>query len=185
MKVAVVGATGMVGNVLLQVLREQNFPIKELIPVASEKSVGKQIEYDGISYPVVSLETAVSMKPDVAIFSAGGETSLLWAPKFAEVGTTVIDNSSAWRMDPTKKLIIPEINGDCFWRLPLYIKNTKLNEWLFLPINRLQGLGLKQLNKWKMSEMEFKVKWPTRIQSTKIVFHIATVLKIMAIQRKK
>ena len=112
MKVAVVGATGMVGNVLLKVLREQNFPITELIPVASEKSVGKQIEYDGIEYPVVSLETAVSMKPDVAIFSAGGETSLLWAPKFAEVGTTVIDNSSAWRMDPTKKLIIPEINGD-------------------------------------------------------------------------
>ena len=112
MKVAVVGATGMVGNVLLQVLREQSFPITELIPVASEKSVGKQIEYDGIEYPVVSLETAVSMKPDVAIFSAGGETSLLWAPKFAEVGTTVIDNSSAWRMDPTKKLIIPEINGD-------------------------------------------------------------------------
>ena len=112
MKVAVVGATGMVGNVLLQVLREQNFPITELIPVASEKSVGKQIEYDGIEYPVVSLETAVSMKPDIAIFSAGGETSLLWAPKFAEVGTTVIDNSSAWRMDPTKKLIIPEINGD-------------------------------------------------------------------------
>lgn len=112
MKVAVVGATGMVGNVLLQVLREQNFPITELIPVASEKSVGKQIEYNGIEYPVVSLETAVSMKPDVAIFSAGGETSLLWAPKFAEVGTTVIDNSSAWRMDPTKKLIIPEINGD-------------------------------------------------------------------------
>ncbi len=112
MKVAVVGATGMVGNVLLQVLREQNFPITELIPVASEKSVGKQIEYNGVEYPVVSLETAVSMKPDVAIFSAGGETSLLWAPKFAEVGTTVIDNSSAWRMDPTKKLIIPEINGD-------------------------------------------------------------------------
>ncbi len=111
MKVAVVGATGMVGNVLLQVLREQNFPITELIPVASEKSVGKQIEYDGSSFSVVNLETAVSMKPDVAIFSAGGETSLLWAPKFAAVGTTVIDNSSAWRMDPTKKLIIPEING--------------------------------------------------------------------------
>jgi aspartate-semialdehyde dehydrogenase len=112
MKVAVVGATGMVGNVLLQVLREQNFPITELIPVASEKSVGKQIEYNGSSFSVVNLETAVSMKPDVAIFSAGGATSLEWAPKFAEVGTTVIDNSSAWRMDPTKKLIIPEINGD-------------------------------------------------------------------------
>ena len=112
MKVAVVGATGMVGIVLLQVLLEQKFPITELIPVASEQSVGKQVAYDGASFSVVNLETAVSMKPDVAIFSAGGETSLLWAPKFAEVGTTVIDNSSAWRMDPTKKLIIPEINGD-------------------------------------------------------------------------
>lgn len=111
MKVAVVGATGMVGNVMLEVLREQNFPITELIPVASEKSVGKEIEYQGLSFPVVNLETAVAMKPDVAIFSAGGETSLEWAPKFAAVGTTVIDNSSAWRMDPTKKLIIPEING--------------------------------------------------------------------------
>jgi len=111
MRVAVVGATGMVGNVLLKVLREQNFPITELIPVASEKSVGMQIQFGGLSFPVVNLETAVAMKPDVAIFSAGGETSLEWAPKFAEVGTTVIDNSSAWRMDPTKKLIIPEING--------------------------------------------------------------------------
>jgi aspartate-semialdehyde dehydrogenase len=111
MKVAVVGATGMVGNVMLEVLREQNFPVTELIPVASEKSVGKSLEYNGNSYTVVGLRTAVDMKPDVAIFSAGGETSLQWAPKFAEVGTTVIDNSSAWRMDPTKKLIVPEING--------------------------------------------------------------------------
>ena len=112
MKVAVVGATGMVGNVMLEVLREQNFPVTELIPVASEKSVGKSLEYNGNSYTVVGLQTAVDMKPDVAIFSAGGETSLEWAPKFAEVGTTVIDNSSAWRMDPTKKLIVPEINGN-------------------------------------------------------------------------
>ncbi len=111
MKVAVVGATGMVGNVMLEVLKEQNFPVTELIPVASEKSVGKSVEYNGNSYTVVGLQTAVDMKPDVAIFSAGGETSLEWAPKFAEVGTTVIDNSSAWRMDPTKKLIVPEING--------------------------------------------------------------------------
>jgi len=111
MKVAVVGATGMVGNVVLQVLREQNFPITELIPVASEKSVGIMVEFGSLSFPVVNLETAVSMKPDIAIFSAGGETSLEWAPKFAAVGTTVIDNSSAWRMDPTKKLVIPEING--------------------------------------------------------------------------
>ena len=111
MRVAVVGATGMVGNVVLQVLKEQNFPITELIPVASEKSVGKNIEFGSLSFPVVNLETAVKMRPDIAIFSAGGDTSLEWAPKFAAVGTTVIDNSSAWRMDPTKKLIVPEING--------------------------------------------------------------------------
>lgn len=112
MRVAVVGATGMVGNVMLQVLREQNFPITELIPVASEKSVGKTIDFGGLACPVVGLETAVNMRPDIAIFSAGGETSLEWAPKFAAVGTTVIDNSSAWRMDPTKKLVVPEINGN-------------------------------------------------------------------------
>jgi len=112
MRVAVVGATGMVGNVMLQVLREQNFPITELIPVASEKSVGKKIEFGGLEFSVVGLQTAVEMRPDIAIFSAGGETSLEWAPKFTEVGTTVIDNSSAWRMDPTKKLVVPEINGD-------------------------------------------------------------------------
>jgi len=112
MKVAVVGATGMVGNVMLTVLREQNFPITELIPVASEKSVGQEISFGSQSFKVVGLETAVAMKPDVAIFSAGGDTSLEWAPKFAEVGTYVIDNSSAWRMDPTKKLVVPEINGE-------------------------------------------------------------------------
>ena len=123
MRVAVVGATGMVGNVVLQVLKEQNFPITELIPVASEKSVGKNIEFGSLSFPVVNLETAVAMKPDIAIFSAGGETSLEWAPKFAEVGTTVIDNSSAWRMDPTKKLIVPEINGDSLTKEDKIIAN--------------------------------------------------------------
>jgi len=112
MRVAVVGATGMVGNVMLQVLREQSFPITELIPVASEKSVGQKIDFGGMECTVVGLATAVSMQPDLAIFSAGGDTSLEWAPKFAEVGTFVIDNSSAWRMDPTKRLIVPEINGD-------------------------------------------------------------------------
>ncbi|MFN5878332.1 MAG: aspartate-semialdehyde dehydrogenase [Flavobacteriales bacterium] len=111
MRVAVVGATGMVGNVMLQVLREQHFPITELIPVASEKSIGNEIDFGGLKFNVVGMHTAVEMKPDVAIFSAGGETSLEWAPKFAAVGTVVIDNSSAWRMDPTKKLVIPEING--------------------------------------------------------------------------
>ncbi len=112
MKVAVVGATGMVGNIMLQVLKERNFPVTELIPVASERSVGTKITYDGVEYSVVGLETAVAMRPDLALFSAGGETSLEWAPKFAAVGTTVVDNSSAWRMDADKKLIVPEINGD-------------------------------------------------------------------------
>lgn len=111
MKVAVVGATGMVGEVMLQVLAERNFPITELIPVASERSVGNEIEFKGNKYKVVGMQTAIDMKPAIAIFSAGGETSKEWAPKFAEVGTTVIDNSSAWRMDPTKKLIVPEINA--------------------------------------------------------------------------
>jgi len=111
MKVAVVGATGMVGEVMLRVLAERNFPITELIPVASERSLGKTITYKGKDYKVVVLETAVSMKPDIALFSAGGDTSLEWAPKFAAVGTTVVDNSSAWRMDPTKKLVVPEINA--------------------------------------------------------------------------
>ena len=111
MKVAVVGATGMVGQIMLKVLAERNFPITELIPVASERSVGKTIDYMGTSYTVVGMTTAVAMKADVALFSAGGETSLEWAPKFADAGTTVIDNSSAWRMDPTKKLVVPEINA--------------------------------------------------------------------------
>lgn len=112
MKVAVVGATGMVGQVMLKVLEERNFPVTELIPVASEKSVGKEISFKGKKYKVVSMETAVSMKPNVALFSAGGNTSLEWAPRFAEAGTTVIDNSSAWRMHPDKKLVVPEINAD-------------------------------------------------------------------------
>lgn len=111
MKVAVVGATGMVGEIMLKVLEERNFPVTQLIPVASEKSVGRSIFFKNKNYTVVSLETAVSMHPDIALFSAGGQTSLDWAPKFAEVGTTVIDNSSAWRMDATKKLIVPEINA--------------------------------------------------------------------------
>lgn len=111
MKLAVVGATGMVGEVMLQILSERNFPYSELILVASEKSVGKKIIFRSNSHEVVGLKRAVSMKPDLALFSAGGSTSLEWAPKFAKAGTVVIDNSSAWRMDPTKKLIIPEINA--------------------------------------------------------------------------
>ena len=112
MKVAVVGATGLVGTKMLQVLEERNFPVSELIPVASEKSVGKEVIFKGKPYKVVSVADAIAAKPAVALFSAGGSTSLATAPLFAEAGITVIDNSSAWRMDPTKKLVVPEVNGD-------------------------------------------------------------------------
>lgn len=111
MKVAVVGATGMVGEVMLKVLAERNFPITQLLLVASERSVGKKLPYKDQEYTVIGLQDAIAAKPDIAIFSAGGSTSLEWAPKFAEVGTIVIDNSSAWRMDPDKKLVVPEINA--------------------------------------------------------------------------
>ena len=111
MKIAVVGATGMVGQVMLKVLEERNFPVTELIPVASEKSVGKKISFKGNEYSIVSMQTAIDMKPEIALFSAGGNTSLEFAPKFAEVGTTVIDNSSAFRMMEDKKLVVPEINA--------------------------------------------------------------------------
>jgi aspartate-semialdehyde dehydrogenase len=112
MKVAVVGATGLVGTKMLQVLAERNFPVSELLPVASEKSVGKEITFRDKTYKVVSMTDAIAAKPDVALFSAGGSTSLEWAPRFAEAGITVIDNSSAWRMDPARPLIVPEINAD-------------------------------------------------------------------------
>lgn len=111
MKIAVVGATGMVGRVILEVLEERNFPVTELFPVASERSIGTEITFNNKQYKVIGLQEAVDKKPDLALFSAGGETSLEWAPKFAENGTTVVDNSSAWRMDKTKKLVVPEINA--------------------------------------------------------------------------
>ena len=139
MKVAVVGATGMVGEVMLNILEERNFPFTELMLVASERSIGKEITFNNKTYKVIGLEEAVSRKPDIAFFSAGGSTSLEWAPKFAEAGTTVIDNSSAWRMDPSKKLIVPEINAhqprkwSWFWHR--FIKNIKSRELLFLLTN--------------------------------------------------
>lgn len=111
MKIAVVGATGLVGGKMLEVLAERNFPVTELIPVASEKSVGQEVEFRGNKYKVVGMRDAIGMKPDIALFSAGGSTSLEWAPEFAKAGSTVIDNSSAWRMDPTKKLVVPEVNA--------------------------------------------------------------------------
>ncbi len=160
MKVAVVGATGMVGQVMLKVLAERNFPLTELIPVASERSVGKKMSYNGTDYTVVGLQTAVDMQADVALFSAGGETSLKWAPKFAEAGTTVIDNSSAWRMDPSIKLVVPEINAEELSAKDKIIANPNcstiqmlvalapfktvlvLIAWSFLPTNPLREQGL-------------------------------------------
>src|SRR6185436_2128884 len=112
MKVAVVGATGLVGGMMLKILEERNFPVTELIPVATEKSVGKEVAFKGSKFKVQSYLSAIAARPQIALFSAGGNTSLELAPLFAEAGCTVIDNSSAWRMDPSKKLIVPEINAD-------------------------------------------------------------------------
>ena len=123
MKVAVVGATGMVGRVMLQLLEERNFPVSELIPVASERSAGSEIEFKGAKYNVVTPQEAVNKKPQLALFSAGGSTSLEWAPKFAEVGCRVVDNSSAWRMEPNIKLVVPEVNGDVLTRDDMIIAN--------------------------------------------------------------
>src|ERR1043165_7813561 len=123
MKVAVVGATGLVGTKMLEVLAERNFPLTELIPVASERSVGKEIEFKGKKYKVHSMADAIAAKPAIALFSAGGSTSTEWAQKFADVGTVVIDNSSAWRMDPTKKLVVPEVNANVLTKNDLVIAN--------------------------------------------------------------
>jgi aspartate-semialdehyde dehydrogenase len=123
MRIAVVGATGLVGQKMLQVLAERNFPVSELIPVASEKSIGKEIEFQSKKYKIVSMQDAIDMKPQIALFSAGGTTSLEWAPKFAEVGTTVIDNSSAWRMHPDKKLVVPEVNASVLTKEDKIIAN--------------------------------------------------------------
>ena len=123
MKVAVVGVTGLVGSKILQVLAERNFPVDELIPVASERSIGKEISFKGKQYIVLSAEAAIAARPDIAIFSAGGSTSLEMAPKFAAAGITVIDNSSAWRMDPDKKLVVPEVNASVLTKTDRIIAN--------------------------------------------------------------
>ena len=147
MKVAVVGATGLVGGVMFEVLGEHNFPITELYPVASARSVGKKLEYQGKEYTVIGLEDAVALRPDVAIFSAGGSTSLEWAPKFAEVGTVVVDNSSAWRMDPTKKLVVPEVNADELTKEDLIIANPNCSTiQMVLALAPLhEAFGIKRL----------------------------------------
>ena len=144
MRVAVVGATGMVGEVMLQVLAERQFPISELIPVASARSVGKQLKYEGKTYSVIGLEDAVALKPDIALFSAGGDTSLAWAPKFAAVGCTVIDNSSAWRMHPDHKLVVPEINAEVLTATDKIIANPNCSTiqmvMALAPIHRAFGI---------------------------------------------
>lgn len=147
MKVAVVGATGMVGQVMLKVLEERNFPVDELIPVASERSVGKEISFRGKNYKIVSMADAVAMKPNIALFSAGGTTSLEWAPKFAEAGTTVIDNSSAWRMHADKKLVVPEINAHVLTKADKIIANPNCSTiQMVLALNPLhKKYGIKRI----------------------------------------
>ena len=144
MRIAVVGATGMVGQVMLKVLVERSFPITELYCVASERSIGKEIEFGGIKNKVIGLAQALSLKPDIALFSAGGKTSKEWAPKFAAVGTVVVDNSSAWRMDADKKLIVPEINGDTLTLEDKIIANPNCSTiqmvLALLPIHRNFGI---------------------------------------------
>ena len=144
MKIALIGATGMVGGVMLEILKERNFPFNELFLVASESSIGKKIIFLNKTYLVIGLEEAVQNGPDIAIFSAGGETSLNWAPKFAEKGTFVIDNSSAWRMDKTKKLIIPEINGDLLTKDDKIIANPNCSTiqmlMVLFPIHKKYGI---------------------------------------------
>lgn len=144
MKLAVVGATGMVGNVMLKVLEAHQFPVTTLYVVASEKSVGKKITFKDVEFEVMGLETALDLVPDIAIFSAGGETSLAWAPRFAAVGTVVIDNSSAWRMDPTKKLIVPEINGSLLTKDDKIIANPNCSTiqlvMVLAPLHRRFGI---------------------------------------------
>ena len=147
MRVAVVGATGMVGQIILKVLAERSFPVTELIPVASERSVGKKVAFGGQDWTIVSLADAVAAAPDVALFSAGGETSLKWAPKFAAAGTRVVDNSSAWRMDADKKLVVPEINADVLEESDMIIANPNCSTiQLVVALNPLhQAFGAKRV----------------------------------------
>src|SRR5258706_1235100 len=147
MKVAVVGARGLVGTKMLQLLAERNFPVGDLLPVASERSVGKEVEFKGKKYKVVSMTDAIAAKPAVAIFSAGGSTSLEWAPKFAEAGITVIDNSSGWRMDPNKPLVVPEINADVLTKKDKIIANPNCSTiQMVMALNPLhKKYGIKRI----------------------------------------
>lgn len=174
MKVAVVGATGLVGGVMLEVLKEHNFPVSELLLVASERSVGKEMTFDGKTYTIIGMEDAIKAQPDVAIFSAGGSTSLEWAPKFAEAGITVIDNSSAWRMDPSKKLVVPEINANeltpedkiianpncstiqmVLALAPLH-KAFKINRLVISTYQSFTGTGMKAVKQYNLEKKGFE-----------------------------
>jgi aspartate-semialdehyde dehydrogenase len=144
MKIAVVGATGLVGTKMLQILSERNFPVTELIPVASERSIGKQVEFKGKKYSIVGMQTAIDARPSIALFSAGGSTSLEWAPKFAAAGITVIDNSSTWRLDESKPLVVPEINADVLTRNDKIIANPNCSTIQMVvalnPLHKVYGI---------------------------------------------
>ena len=188
MKIAIVGATGMVGEIMLKVLEERSFPIRELLLVASERSVGKKLNFKGESHTIIGLEKAIAARPDIALFSAGGEISLAWAPKFAELGTTVIDNSSAWRMDTSKKLIVPEINGkdltskdkiianpNCstiqmvMALAPLH-KNYRIKRLIICTYQSITGTGIKAVKQLEQESKGLKVKavYPHQIHKNAI-----------------
>jgi aspartate-semialdehyde dehydrogenase len=176
MKVAVVGVTGLVGNVMCRVLEERNFPVDEFLPVASARSVGKQITFKEKNYTVIGMEEAIAARPDIALFSAGGSTSLEWAPKFAEVGTVVIDNSSAWRMDPGKKLIVPEVNADVLTKRDKIIANPncstiqmvvalaplhqafKIKRLVISTYQSFTGTGVKAVKQYNLEKKGYKPK---------------------------
>lgn len=176
MKVAVVGVTGLVGGVMCEVLTERNFPVTEFLPVASARSVGKEINFKGEKYRVIGMEDAIAARPDIAIFSAGGSTSKEWAPKFAEVGTTVIDNSSAWRMDPTKPLVVPEVNADILTAADKIIANPncstiqmvvalaplhevyKIKRLVISTYQSFTGTGVKAVKQYKLEKEGFEPK---------------------------
>ena len=176
MKVAVVGVTGLVGGVMTNLLEERNLPVSEFIPVASERSVGKEVQFKGKTYQVIGMNDAVAAKPDIAIFSAGGSTSKEWAPKFAEVGSIVIDNSSAWRMDPGKKLVVPEVNADVLTKEDLIIANPncstiqmvvalaplhakyKIKRLVISTYQSFTGTGMKAVKQYQLERKGFKPK---------------------------
>lgn len=176
MKVAIVGATGLVGNVMTRVLEERRFPVTEFMPVASERSIGKEVVFGDRTYAVIGMEEAVGRMPDIALFSAGGSTSLEWAPKFADVGSIVIDNSSAWRMDPSIRLVVPEINAHLLGPKDRIIANPNCSTiqmvMVLAPLHRqygiarivvstyqsITGTGVKAVRQYEMERNDFTLE---------------------------